>query len=61
MNRNGIQEPNEPPMANVLVELYESNGNYLTYTTTDATGRYYVEGVEPQDNIILSLIAPFWF
>jgi len=47
LDRDGIQEDNEPPLANVLVELFDSNREYVTSTTSDINGRYLLEGVEP--------------
>ena len=47
LDRDGIQEEGEPPLANVLVELFDSNRDYVSSTTTDANGRYFLEGVEP--------------
>lgn len=47
MNRNGIQEEGEPPLANVLVELYDGDKLYLASTTSDDFGRYFFEAVEP--------------
>ncbi len=47
MNRNGIQEDGEPPLPNVLVELYDADKVYISSTTSDNFGRYFFEGVEP--------------
>ena len=47
LDRDGIQESNEPPLANVLVELYDENKEYLKSTTSDFSGRYFLEGIEP--------------
>ncbi len=41
-NRNGIQDPDEAPAANVIVDLYNSAGTALVATTTSsANGQYY--------------------
>jgi hypothetical protein len=47
LDRDGVQEEGEPPLANVLVELFDSDREYVTSTTSDANGRYFLEGVEP--------------
>ena len=44
LNQDGIQDPNEPPMANVPVKLYDNAGNLLGTATTDANGHYYFGG-----------------
>jgi uncharacterized repeat protein (TIGR01451 family) len=40
-NRNGIQDPNEPPLAGVTVELYSPAGALLATALTDINGNYY--------------------
>jgi hypothetical protein len=41
-NENGIQDPNEPVLAGVVVGLYDAAGiNLIASATTDAQGRYY--------------------
>ena len=40
-NGNGIQEPGEAPLANVTVELLDSNGVVISTVTTDASGNYF--------------------
>ncbi len=37
---DGIQDANEPGIANVVVELLDGSGNLITTTTTDANGKY---------------------
>jgi hypothetical protein len=39
-NANGIQDPNEPGVPQVAVELLDSNGTVVKSTTTDANGNY---------------------
>lgn len=43
-NANGVQDDGEIGKANVLVELYDCSGNYLSQTMTDGNGfyRFYV-------------------
>jgi hypothetical protein len=38
---DGIQDPDEPPLANVVVELYDEAGNLIATTTTNSNGLYY--------------------
>ena len=40
-NGNGIQDPGEPPLAGVVVRLYNLSGTAIATTTTDANGNYY--------------------
>ncbi|MEP7273401.1 MAG: SdrD B-like domain-containing protein, partial [Acidobacteriota bacterium] len=40
INKNGIQDPNEPPIQGVTVQLYASNV-LLASTATNAVGQYY--------------------
>ncbi len=41
-DRNGVQDPNEPPLANVTVELFDPATNAVIGTAvTDAIGTYY--------------------
>ncbi len=41
---DGQQDPCEPPLAGVTVELYDDNGNLVGTATTDANGQYYFGG-----------------
>jgi len=43
IDQDGIQDPNEPPMANVPVTL-ACDGNLIGTATTDANGHYYFGG-----------------
>jgi len=42
LNRNGIQDPGEPGLANVTVELYEGLTDVLVGSTTTNTNGYYI-------------------
>ena len=44
VNGDGIQDPNEPPLAGIPVKLYDDAGNLLGTVTTDVNGRYYFGG-----------------
>jgi len=54
-NRNGLQEADEAPLANVGVELLDVDGNAVTHTdgtpvlptTTDANGYYLFDNIPP--------------
>ena len=40
LNKNGIQDPNEPGIPNVMVYLLDCDGNVLRVAYTDSAGRY---------------------
>ena len=46
LNGDGIQDPNEPGVAGVVVELRQGN-TVIATTTTDANGLYLFENVAP--------------
>ncbi len=39
-NKNGIQDPGEPGIGGICVNLYDANGNLVQQTTTDTNGYY---------------------
>ncbi len=39
-NKNGIQDPGEPGIGGICVNLYDTNGNLVQQTTTDTNGYY---------------------
>ncbi|MBL8055893.1 MAG: hypothetical protein JNK29_04300 [Anaerolineales bacterium] len=41
VDKDGVQDPDEAPIANVTVRLYAPNGTLLATATTDANGQYY--------------------
>lgn len=41
IDRDGVQDAEETPIAGVTVELYDQNGNLIATTVTDATGAYF--------------------
>ena len=49
---DGVQDPDEMGIAGVRVELYDSLGNFITFTTTDADGKY--EFTTENDSIVPS-------
>jgi protocatechuate 3,4-dioxygenase beta subunit len=48
-NGDGIQQDGEAPIAGVLVTLYDSGGNPVATTVTDANGKYLFPNLEPGD------------
>lgn len=49
LNGNGIQDPGEPGMPGVAVNLYTASGSLVTSTTTDQYGGYQFQSVAPGD------------
>ncbi|HUM69833.1 MAG TPA: SdrD B-like domain-containing protein, partial [Chloroflexota bacterium] len=43
---NGIQDPGEPPIAGINVELYDNTGTLAATTTTDVNGLYYFTNLQ---------------
>ena len=52
LNRDGIQQPNEPGIANVPVKLIDSAGHVVGSTITDGTGAYSFLGLNPGTYIV---------
>ncbi|MBB4664233.1 SdrD B-like domain-containing protein [Conexibacter arvalis] len=42
-NRDGVQDPDETPVADVVVELLDAAGNVIATTRTDASGQYWFD------------------
>jgi hypothetical protein len=59
-NGNGIQDPGEVGVPNVTVNLLDSNGKFVTTTTTDANGKYLFLNVAAGDYQV-EFIAPAGF
>jgi protocatechuate 3,4-dioxygenase beta subunit len=47
INGNGIQDPNEPGVAGVLVTLYDNLGNPISSTITGPNGEYLFANLDP--------------
>ncbi len=47
LNGNGIQDPDEPGLSGVVVELRNKDGVVIATTTTDSNGFYVFENVTP--------------
>eukprot|EP01133_Synstelium_polycarpum_P012169 gene12169-14243_t len=56
-NGNGIKEPGEGSMANVIVNLLGMQGNIIANTTTDMNGNYKFEGL-PSGFYHVSFVLP---
>ncbi|MGO4036866.1 SdrD B-like domain-containing protein [Staphylococcus pseudintermedius] len=52
LNKDGIQDDNEPGIANVKVTLKDADGNVVDTRTTDANGNYLFENVKEGDYTI---------
>lgn len=50
-NRNGVQDPSEAGVQNVVVRLYNSAGTLVASTTTNASGEYYFNDYFPFDTL----------
>ncbi len=48
-SKNGIQDSDEPGIANVEVELLDENGKSLAKTTTDSNGKYQFNNLDNGD------------
>ncbi|MDC8016028.1 GEVED domain-containing protein [Tahibacter soli] len=57
-NFNGVMDPGEPPIANVVVNLYDAGGASIATATTNAAGEYYftfaqgAADANPNDNAV---------
>ncbi|RTZ94981.1 MAG: hypothetical protein DSY90_14575, partial [Deltaproteobacteria bacterium] len=51
-NSDGIQDAGEPGVANVTVQLKDSNGTVIAETVTDSNGGYLFTGVPPGDYFV---------
>ncbi|MCE2790464.1 MAG: hypothetical protein LW630_11200 [Saprospiraceae bacterium] len=47
LNGNGLQDGGEPPLQNIQVSLFKSNGEFFEATTTDAGGHYTFQSILP--------------
>lgn len=57
MNGDGQQNPGEPGISGVQVNLYRANGAYVNTSYSDANGKYLFENLYP-DNYYLEFITP---
>ncbi len=59
-NRDGIQDPGEPPAAGIVVHLYEGE-RLVGTTTTNDNGYYFFQDLYPNTDYFLVLEAPEGF
>jgi len=52
INGDGVQDPGEPGLENVTVNLLDGSGNFITSTTTGPNGEYSFTGLAPGDYIV---------
>jgi len=57
LDGDGVQDPNEPPLAGVVVYLYDSSGSIVGQAVTDINGNYYFGGVN-DDNMLFGPLNP---
>ena len=57
LNSNGIENPNEPPVPGVTVNLVDAEGNIIATTTTDADGVYLFTDL-PAGDYTVELVTP---
>ena len=63
LDNDGIQDPEEPPVPAVILNLYDDAGVLVGTTTTDAEGRYYFSNnnvtgdIDPLTNYFIALDA----
>src|SRR5690606_13997872 len=53
LDADGVQEAGEPPVAGVLVTLFNGAGTQLATDTTDVTGLYRFENLVPGDYYVV--------
>lgn len=56
-NGNGIQDADEPGLANVIVKLYQADGTLVASTTTDQNGAYAFTDL-PAGDYYLQVVSP---
>jgi hypothetical protein len=57
VNKNGIQDPNEPGISGICVTLYDASGNTLQTTSSDSNG-FYGFNVEAGQTYVLGFEKP---
>lgn len=53
-----IDEPTKDPVAGIELGLYDSVGELLTTTTTDADGSYFFVDLEPDEEYTVTMVVP---
>lgn len=57
-NKNGVHDPGEPGLPNVLLNLYDGNCILKGSTYTDTEGRYVFTGLEPGESYYIVMQDP---
>ncbi len=60
LNDNGIQDPGEPGVPGVIINVLDDEGNIVASDVTDANGNYLIEITEPGEYQV-QFIAPLGF
>ncbi len=58
VNDNGLQDPTDPGIPGVTVQLFDNNGNLLTTTMTDANGDYLFGWLAPGEYVVVLPTTP---
>ncbi|OQW94881.1 MAG: hypothetical protein BWK77_08380, partial [Verrucomicrobia bacterium A1] len=61
LDADGIQDGGETGVANVVVDLHDTNGIVVGTTTTDVNGIYWFTNLPPADYYIDVDVPPAWF
>lgn len=56
LNKNGIQDANEPGISGVTVKLFDCNNNLIGTTTTNSNGNYLFSNLIPGDYYVLFIL-----
>lgn len=56
-DRDGVQDPGEPPLSGVPVLLFDANDSLIRTTISDTTGLYYFRDLDPRSEYFLQLGA----
>jgi len=58
-NQNGIQDPDEPGVPNVIVNLYKSDGTLVGTTITNSTGFYIFDSLSPGEYYVEFILPDY--
>jgi len=58
IDRDGIQDPDEPGLGGITVNLLAKDGTLLASTTTDASGDYSFSDLDPDQSYIIEVVIP---
>jgi hypothetical protein len=60
LNRDGVKQPDEEPLAGKRIHLFDGAGTYLKNTLTDASGRYELPGLADGDYRVWYSTPDWW-